>query len=540
MHTYQNPEGCSLGGISQQHAPSNRTQLTHLSSTTSTCSLSDHAVKGKQSSPTYPSGPLQHILCSPSSAKEPLDLPGVTKCPAAKQGTMKPNLSSLVVQHMHRERGSQQPSLSSLSAQFSFKEGNESQQPSLSGLATQHLSEEKGSHQRSLSGLAIQHLCKEKESQQSSLSGLAVQYLSKEKESQQSSLSGLAAQHLSKEKQSQQPGLSGLAVQHLSKEKESQQSSLSGLAVQHMSKEKESQQYSLSGLAAQHLSKEKESQQSSLSGLAAQHLSKEKESQQPSLAGLAAEHLSKEQRSKQPNLFSLASQHLPGSAQYTPNERCKPLLSGVSRPVYVSSQPSLNSDLMKKQGVFVAGVDTDCSDINRSSPLSQFVHLHQNTSCPPLPGRKLSQHQLEHSVTNNTVVTNTQHKPLLAPPGFKDIHTSKPTFKFHSDCSVAPDLKPPTLLGSSTVSGDMYSHIHLSRYTSSIPAQPLELSMFSVTLCREYCVDHSCLQYKHMELAHSLVLDKLAHAFESLTLFNFSESSPDDVVKDKQTDGFNC
>ena len=47
------------------------------------------------------------------------------------------------------------------------------------------------------------------------------------------------------------------------------------------------------------------------------------------------------------------------------------------------------------------------------------------------------------------------------------------------------------------------------------------------------------MQIQHTREAHRKIMKTMLLELESVTKFNFSDSSPDDIVRDKQTEGFN-
>ena len=545
----------SLSALAAQHSAKESGSMQPSLSTLA----AQHSTKG--------SGSMQSSLAAQHSAKE--------------RGSTKPSLSALAAQYSAKESGSMQPSLSTLAAQHSAK-GSGSMQSSLSALASQHSAKESGSMQPSLSTLAAQHSTKGSGLMQSSL---AAQHSAKERGSTKPSLSALAAQHSAKESGSMQPSLSTLAAQHSAKGSGSMQSSLSALASQHSAKESGSMQSSLSTLAAQHSTKGSGSMQSSLSALAAQHSAKESGSTKPSLSALTAQHSAKESGSTKPNLSTLPTQHstqpVPplklhsfSSSSHPPptaesnlfqlGPKCASsslystsrsltsgdnILSSLSKSC--SSSSSLGyaskdertqlSDLVREHGGSENAKDDSVVKVNcANSSLSQLVESYTNAAPSNLQATE-QQPLLRLSDFAKASTLQTQHdiqlhvhadKPLQPPPGFKGLPLTvkSPTVSADTFSSFSPAM----FLHSSHTSRNAQA-LHSSS-SFKLTAQP---SLFSVTLCRDYSLDHASRQYTLTAKAHSHVIEELVCAFDSLAEFNFLNLSPDDIVREKQTEGFN-
>ena len=145
-----------------------------------------------------------------------------------------------------------------------------------------------------------------------------------------------------------------------------------------------------------------------------------------------------------------------------------------------------------------------------------------------------------------------EQKPLRPPPGFKHLRHSQPTVQSQTsksaslshgyvvaDGSFSPLSSPIHSLSSFPSSGippPLQFHSYQSSSNNCASAVP---TLFSVTLCKHYSHGHDRMPYLRIWRAHSHVIKELACAFDSHVAFNFSSPSPDDIVKQKQAEGFN-
>ena len=433
------------------------------------------------------------------------------------------DLSSLAAQHYSKASRS---SVSSLSVEQSSKESGSSLsslvprhstavpvQPTLSSLAAQHSAMGSTGIQ---SGLASQHPCRGSGTVQPSLAQHSVEG----SVTLQSGLSRLAAQHSRRENPS---SLSSIAVQHSSRESESMQPSLSSLAANHLANER-LQQRTLPNKASHYTANDV---QPSVSSVTVKYAAN-KGSGSMQLSQTSNEMVDANYGSKYPSLADLASMHATHVHQHynsaqsgTSCEKSSvsaPVVppvgfhsspaqsSGSSQTVPYQMQPSLQHSGGPRKKTFKT--DSDFSvGIRSLSSLNQSEFPHQGIV------------KEQHSLLQLASLHAAEVTAYKSPPGFDDnIGTINPQ-KHHPSKFYVPPHSQGTFSG----------------FKPSPAAQP---SQFSFVLCRQYSSNRA----SHNELlryCHSRVVKELLHAFDSLTAFDFSSSSPDDAVREKQNEGFN-
>ena len=177
-----------------------------------------------------------------------------------------------------------------------------------------------------------------------------------------------------------------------------------------------------------------------------------------------------------------------------------------------SKSTSVYESETNKTGVkrqHLCGIRTD--DIPRSL-LHVEPHLQQQLSCS-------REQQSLLLVSDKTKHLEEKKKALNPPPGFKNIDNS--FFK-------------PTTEHSASFPYSSSAQLH-----SSKPLPAAQPSLFSIVMCRQYTLHHACVHLQHTRKSHQNIMKTMLLELESLAKFNFNDSSPDDIVRNKQTEGFN-
>ena len=521
---------------------------------------------------------------------------------AKEGGSVRPSLSDLAAQHSAKGGGLMQPSVaiqhsakgsgSMPSAQHSAKGGG-SVQPSLSDLATQHSAKGGGLMQPSL---AIQHSSKGSGSIQ------LAQHSAKGSRLMQPSLCDLLAQHSSKESGSLLAGPAnrllveshGSATQTLagiislpgmsSSEMSSFQNRTIGLAssgVHNLTpgvvSDYDCERPTLAALASLHAAKQHQpshlSPQSLCSHVSAADIQTDLDStsiahrEVTSPLGPSSVASGRATSSVVPAVsqsvvpqkslsHSQTSQHT-----CTPNSATHSVDSGedvTTNFAVISSHPTLNalckgettqlslSDLVKEHSLTISELShtplvrshTEAAKLQPTSrELQPFLRLtdriRTTTEAPYVGGH----------------VHLREQKPLRPPPGFKHLRHSQPTVQ--SQTSKSASLSHGYVVADGSFSSPIHS---LRSFPSSGIPTPLQFhsyqsssnncasavpTLFSVTLCKHYSLGHDRMPYLRICRAQSHVIKELACAFDSHVAFNFSSPSPDDIVKQKQAEGFN-
>ena len=96
-----------------------------------------------------------------------------------------------------------------------------------------------------------------------------------------------------------------------------------------------------------------------------------------------------------------------------------------------------------------------------------------------------------------------------------------------------PESRATTSVSVLTMASDHYDLC--GRVGAVLAASP---SLFGVTVCRTARLRKEGVVYREVSRTHQLVVKGLVTAFHSNCTFNFSSPSPDEIVKQKQTEGF--
>lgn len=484
-------------------------------------------------------------------------------------GTVQLSLSDLAAKHSAAKGGVIQPSLSDLAAEHSVTNRGETTQPTLSLLAAKHSPIKRGEVQPSLSDLAAKHAATKGGMIQPSLSDLAAKHSvtkgmrSNPTDVPQHSAEGnmvssdLAALHsckgerrnLSEWQSSKDPSdratqqsVKGVTVQHST----SEGGGLLGHIVTSQHPSSKLVQSSLSRQAAQDLDT---SEGRSLSIVTAQNSATRG-------SGVSFYHASHHMMSSQPpsaepsqgtaSIDTLHSMH-----RHSNKQSCKHVDSAHTS-TGISPGRELNrgqitqlpyTDLAKGYKLHTIELERDCREKFTPSPLSELVRTHAEPKQKKLGGVKSVEqpHFLQLADLARTIGSSSEtqymkgrpHQLLPPPPGFTSLlpnKINKPRDIGYVGASRLESLSGPIPLHSSHATFEIPHHLYFST-----KRQP---SLFSVTMCRQYCLDHNGVQQKCRKQAHRLTKNDLAHTFHSLTVFNFSSPSPDDNVKQKQTEGF--
>ena len=380
-----------------------------------------------------------------------------------------------------------QPSLSSIAAQYSSKSGRQ-QLASPHHLSTKRVE----SSQPTLSGLSTKHSAKETPVSTSSLSNLA---------GQQPTIGGFL-----------QPSLSTLAAKRSTNE--IAPNSLSGLARGHTSKDSGTLKF----MTPAQITPTKV--QPSLSSLAAEYSASKCTGVQPSLSSSA--HIIHRPPigsgdKKESTLSSLAAKHFATSKQpdsvYHRPAVAVPSSSSLSTLNSVCESEISKRKLYDGKRHHLCGIRTD--DI-LTSLVQEESHLQQKLS--------LSREQESLLLVSDKIKHMEESKKALhPPPGFKDIDNTS----YFKQTTEHPSLFPS------------FSYLSTTQLNSSKPLSPAQPSLFSMVMCRRYSLHHALVQIQHTREAHHKIMKTMLLELESVTKFNFSDSSPDDIVRDKQTEGFN-
>lgn len=454
-------------------------------------------------------------------------------------GVMQPSLSDLAAKHFVTKGGDIiQPSLSHLAAKHSPTKGGEVVQPSLSVLAAKHAATKGGVILPSLSDLAAKHSV----SKGMGSSPTDVPQHSGEGNAVCSTLNSCkgeyrSLQHSLSEWQSSK-GPSDIRTQE----------SVKGVTVEHSTSEG-------GGLLGHIVTSQPPSNRLLQSCQAAQHLvtngrrSSSILTQNSATKGngsVSSYHASHCMPSSQPpsphTLLAQGTVSKDTLHRHSDMESCKhvdigPTSTGTSPGCELSTinpveTTQLSYSNLEKGTIYKSELKREK---RTASPLSELVRTHAESK-PMDPGgvETVKQpHFLQLADLARTIRCSSKaqymegrpHQLLPPPPGF-----NKP---LDIGYVVANRLEPHSGSIPLHSSHGIPQHPYFSAKTQ--PAQP---SLFSVTLCRQYSLDHSGVEQKCRKQAHRLAIYDLACAFDSLTVFSFSSPSPDDNVKQKQTEGF--
>ena len=205
------------------------------------------------------------------------------------------------------------------------------------------------------------------------------------------------------------------------------------------------------------------------------------------------------------------------------------VITGGTEKAFTFSSPTPKSEPMQ----------VSLSDLIRTHKLVSQLENHNSCTHEPVvvpPANPSISHQ-RNALASLAQMDKSKH----APPGFELHYSSQQGYGDTQSLSCVQYLHTNMTVPQIHSTAMLQSH-HSQTTTSQIhmPKGPgrADPSLFGSTICKNFVLHKEGAVHSYMQRTHCQVMKKLRKEFYSLGTFDYSTPSPDDFIKNRQTEGF--